>query len=81
VKLYQQAGDADEGARCARCGERFASRMHIDDLGRVLPQMGFDYRMPGPAGTWQDLCPACKRKTLSLAHLRLKGQSVPPTHG
>jgi NNP family nitrate/nitrite transporter-like MFS transporter len=74
VKLYQQAGAAGDGAICMRCGERFASKMHIDDLKRVLPQMGFDFRMKEAAGTWQELCPACKRKSLSLAQLRLKGQ-------
>jgi MFS transporter, NNP family, nitrate/nitrite transporter len=73
IKLYQQAGDADEGTHCARCGVRFASKMHIDDLRRILPQVGFDYSMPGPAGHWQALCPACKRKTLSTAQLRIKG--------
>jgi MFS family permease len=72
VKLYQQVGERGLGAACSRCGERFASRMHIDDLEQVLPQVGFDYRMPGPAGNWQELCPACKRKSLSLAQLRLK---------
>ena len=72
AKLYQQAGARDEGARCARCGERFASRMQIDDLKRALPQLGFDYTIPGPAGYWQELCPACKRKTLSRAQLRIK---------
>ncbi|MGA8599013.1 MAG: MFS transporter [Bryobacteraceae bacterium] len=73
AKLYQQVGARDEGARCARCGERFASRMQIDDLKRTLPQLGFDYRVPGPAGYWQELCPPCKRKTLSFAQLRLRG--------
>lgn len=72
AKLYQQAGARDEGARCARCGERFASRMQIDDLKRALPQLGFDYSIPGPAGYWQELCPSCKRKTLSHAQLRIK---------
>ena len=72
VKLYQEAGAQDEGAICARCGERFASKMHVDDLRAVLPRMGFDYAMPGPAGHWQALCPACKRKTLSSAQLRIK---------
>jgi NNP family nitrate/nitrite transporter-like MFS transporter len=72
VKLYQDAGDEDPGANCARCGERFASRMHIDDLNTVLPQMGFDYRTPGAAATWQELCPACKRKSLATAQLRIK---------
>ena len=72
VKLYQDAGDAGEGAFCTRCGERFASRMHIDDLATVLPQLGFDYRMPGPAQHWQQVCPACKRKTIARAQLRMK---------
>jgi MFS transporter, NNP family, nitrate/nitrite transporter len=72
VKLYQQAGDSGEGAVCARCGERFASRMHVEDLKRVLPRVGFDYTMNGPAGHWQQFCPACKRKTLATAQMRLK---------
>ena len=75
VKLYQDAGVEDEGAKCARCGERFASRMHIDDLRTVLPQMGFDYTMPGSAGYWQELCPACKRKTLSIAQMRIRKEA------
>jgi NNP family nitrate/nitrite transporter-like MFS transporter len=73
VKVYQEAGLKGAGAMCARCGERFASRMHIDDLCAILPQLGFDYRLPGPAGYWQELCPSCKRKTLSVAQLRIKG--------
>ena len=75
VKFYQAAGETGEPAICKRCGERFASRMHIDDLNRVLPQVGFDYRMEGSGATWQELCPACKRKSLSLAQLRLKEES------
>ncbi len=73
VKLYHEAGDAGEGALCARCGRRFASRLHIDDLNRaVLPHLGFDYRMADGALHWQDLCPVCKRKSLASAQLRLK---------
>ncbi|MGH9631281.1 MAG: MFS transporter, partial [Bryobacteraceae bacterium] len=72
VKLYQDAGDRDEGAQCARCKRRFASRMQIDDLNRVLPQLGFDYRIGGPARTWQELCPMCKRTSLAAAQLRIK---------
>jgi hypothetical protein len=87
VKLYQEAGLEDAGAHCTRCGERFASRMHIDDLRAVLPQVGFDYTMPGSAAgktgqataavpqVWQELCPACKRKTLSIAQMRIRGAS------
>ena len=58
VKLYQRAGDEGEGAICARCGERYASLMHVDDLKRVLPQVGFNYSMSGPVGNWQELCPS-----------------------
>jgi hypothetical protein len=75
VKLYQEAGDQDPGANCARCGQRFASQMHIQDLRSILPQVGFDYAIPGPGGHWQALCPACKRKALSVAQMRIKEQS------
>lgn len=72
VKLYQDAGARDPGVACVRCGMRFASLMQIEDLERVLPELGFDYRMAGPAGTWQRLCPPCKRTTLATAQLRIQ---------
>jgi hypothetical protein len=50
--------------------------MHIEDLKRVLPQLGFDYGLPGTAENWQELCPACKRKSLTMAQLRMKGDAV-----
>lgn len=75
VKLYQAAGADDEGANCARCGHRFASKLQIDDLREVLPQLGFDYRIGGPAGHWQALCPGCKRATLASAQLRSKKEA------
>ena len=49
-----------------------ASRRHIEDLRAILPELGFDYRIPGPAGHWQALCPACKRCTVANAQLRTK---------
>jgi MFS transporter, NNP family, nitrate/nitrite transporter len=76
VKLYQRAGEAGPGARCPRCGQRFASRMQLDDLKTILPELGFDYRIAGPAGVWQAVCPACKRKALSAAQLRMKEESL-----
>jgi hypothetical protein len=75
VKLYQQVGAADEGAVCPRCNQRFASRMHIDDLNDVLNELGFDYAMQGPAATWQEVCPPCKRKSLAIAQLRLRNEA------
>jgi hypothetical protein len=74
VKLYQEAGERDEGASCVRCGTRYTSRLHLDDLKLVLPQLGFDYAGDGSTPHWQDLCPPCKRATLASAHLRMKEQ-------
>jgi MFS transporter, NNP family, nitrate/nitrite transporter len=71
VKLYQAEGASDAGTQCTRCGERFASQMHIRDLNLVLGELGFDYAMP-TAGTWQQVCPACKRKSLATTQLRLR---------
>ena len=72
VKLYQMTGESGPGAICPRCRQRFASAMHIEDLKTVLPQLGFHYAMPGTPYHWQDLCPPCKRKTLSVTQMRMK---------
>jgi NNP family nitrate/nitrite transporter-like MFS transporter len=71
VKLYQAVGESGPAAVCSRCGEPFASQMHIDDLNGVLRELGFDYRM-GSTGVWQQVCPACKRKSLATTQLRLR---------
>jgi hypothetical protein len=47
--------------------------MHIDDLRQVLSRLGFDYTTDAPGGHWQTLCPACKRRTLAAAQIRMKG--------
>src|SRR6185437_5987548 len=72
VKLYQMNGRKGPAATCARCGQAFASAMHIRDLNTVLPQLGFDYSVPGTGLRWQDLCPACKRKALSIRQVQLQ---------
>src|SRR5215831_15051427 len=59
VKLYQAEGDHDSGARCVRCGERFASALHLGDLKAVLRELDFNYTFRGNQ-TWQDVCPSCK---------------------
>jgi nitrate reductase gamma subunit len=81
VKLYQIAGDNGPGAICPRCKERFASAMHIRDLKTVLPQLGFDYSIPGTDFAWPDLCPPCKRKTLSVSQLTLKSAAQEAANG
>lgn len=81
VKLYQMTGAEGVGAICPRCKQRFASAMHVRDLKTVLPQLGFDYTVPGTDSTWQDLCPPCKRKTLSLSQLKLKSAAQEAANG
>jgi MFS transporter, NNP family, nitrate/nitrite transporter len=71
VKLYQHVGASGPAAACFRCGEPFASQMHIDDLAGVLDGLGFHYSMRS-GGTWQQVCPPCKRKALATTQLRLK---------
>jgi hypothetical protein len=58
-----------------RCGEAFASRAQIADLAAVLEQLGFNYRMKQENGTWQEICPACKRMALALAQLAVGRQA------
>jgi hypothetical protein len=81
VKLCREAGAQGPGAICPRCKGRFASAMHIADLKTVLPQLGFNYSLPGTPGAWQDLCPPCKRKMLSVAQLKLKSATHEVPHG
>ncbi len=77
VKLYHMHGDGDRGTKCARCGERFASEMHIDDLKTVTAQLGFDYALPRSGRHWLELCPACKRKTIAITQVALQKEVDP----
>jgi hypothetical protein len=65
VSFYRDAGAKDEPARCARCGEPFASQMHIADLKQVERELGIAYAVP-EGMHYQDVCPPCRRKHLAL---------------
>jgi hypothetical protein len=67
VSFYKDVGRQTEPANCRRCGEPFASRMHVEDLMAVERQLGYRYEMPGPAGHYQWVCPRCRRAMLALA--------------
>jgi NNP family nitrate/nitrite transporter-like MFS transporter len=81
VKLYQMTGAAGPGVICPRCKERFAAAMHVRDLKAVLPQLGFDYTISATGFAWQELCPPCKRKTLSLSQLKIKSAAQEAANG
>jgi hypothetical protein len=65
VAYYKAAGAAGGQARCARCGEVFASQMHVDDLKQVERELGI--RFDAPTIHYQDVCPRCRRVSLALA--------------
>jgi len=66
VQFYKEEGARTEQAACLRCGAPFASRMHIEDLKDVESSLGIHYQLPG-GGHYQDVCPACRRKSLAMA--------------
>jgi hypothetical protein len=72
VAYYKREGAAGEQQRCTRCGEPFASVLQMGDLKDVLPQVGFDYSLAA-GGSYQDVCPACRRKVVALAQSRAVG--------
>lgn len=80
VSFYKDAGRRGEQAHCARCGEAYASRMHIDDLIDVERQLGYTYDTPdAKVDHFQRICPRCRRLLPALAQGRLwkKTQQAP----
>lgn len=76
VSFYKEAGQTGLRARCMRCGEDYASQMHVEDLKTVLDQLGFNFRFATPDGEihYQDICPACRRRLLALNQGRALGR-------
>ncbi|MPZ53852.1 MAG: MFS transporter [Acidimicrobiia bacterium] len=66
VAYYKKAGEESGPQICSRCGDGFASKLQMDDLKDVLPQMGFDYST-SDGGSYQDVCPRCRRVLIGLA--------------
>jgi hypothetical protein len=76
VKFYKDVGKEGAQATCARCRQPFAAKMQVDDLIVVERELGYQYEWPEiPAGHYQHVCPACRRKMLALAQGRLAGVS------
>jgi hypothetical protein len=71
VHFYREAGAAGPAARCPECGTPFAAGLQMSDLKEILPQLGFDYGFAG--GHYQDVCPPCRRRLVTLAQGRRVG--------
>src|SRR5215813_2825342 len=66
VQFYKDEGARTKQAACLRCGQPFASRMHIEDLKDVQRSLGIHYEL-SPITHYQDVCPTCRRKSLAVA--------------
>lgn len=74
IKFYTDVGKEGDQATCARCQQPFATKIHIEDLIVVERDLGYRYEWPdGPAGHYQHICPACRRKMLAVAQGRIEG--------
>jgi hypothetical protein len=71
VSFYKEIGAREEQAKCRRCGEAYASQMHIQDLIEVEKKLGFQYEVEGSTEHYQWICPQCRRAMLALAQGRL----------
>lgn len=65
LDFYKQAGAEGIQATCIRCGEAFASALHVGDLKTVQCAIGVNYRLQD-GQHYQDVCPSCRRKNLAL---------------
>jgi hypothetical protein len=78
VSFYKDAGRRGEQAVCGRCGETYASRMHVEDLKLVEAQLGYRYETPtGPVEHYQEICPRCRRSLVALAQGSLWRSAAP----
>jgi hypothetical protein len=66
VQFYKEEGARGEQAACLRCGQKFASQMHVNDLKDVERALGINYEL-AHGQHYQDICPACRRKSLAMA--------------
>ena len=80
VAVYKEVGRREEQAKCRRCGQAFASLMHIKDLITVETQLGYRYEMKRSAVEhYQWICPQCRRALFGLAQARLWGGTAEST--
>jgi hypothetical protein len=67
VLFYKDAGTRGEQARCRRCDQPFAARMHVEDLISVEQSLGYRYELSTVEEHYQWICPRCRRAMLGLA--------------
>ena len=72
VGFYRSIGAKANQAQCRRCGEPFASSMHVQDLIDVERELGYRYEVPDAAiEHYQWVCPRCRRALFGIAQANL----------
>ena len=56
---------------------RSRPKLQVDDLGVVLPEVGFDYAAPAGGPAWNELSPRGRRMGIARAHARVSGKRSP----
>src|SRR5688572_1136662 len=76
VSFYKDAAQSSAAATCRRCGEIYASLLHVDDLKIVLDEVGFNFRFAMPDGElhYQEVCPPCRRRLFALIQGKALGR-------
>jgi len=78
ITFYRAAGAAGHQAVCPVTREPFASALQVDDLGAVLPEVGFDYRATTPGNpSWHQLSPRGRRVGIARAHASVAKKRSP----
>jgi nitrate reductase gamma subunit len=76
VSFYKDVGKRSVQARCGRCGDHYASQMHVDDLIEVERQLGYKYELSDKSlDHYQHICPRCRRLLPAIALTRLWANS------
>lgn len=68
VRFYREEGPRLGMAGCARCGDPFASAIHVDDLIDVERSVGYRYELKDARiDHYGRICPRCRRQMMGLA--------------
>lgn len=64
IAFYKDAGAAGPQVACRRCGQPFASALHVKDLEAVEAALAIRFAQGG--AHYQEVCPPCRRKSLAI---------------
>jgi hypothetical protein len=69
IGVYKRTGAEGPQAACRRCGQPFASALHVRDLEAVEAALAI--RFATAAGHYQEICPPCRRRMVGIAQDQL----------